>query len=204
MIPVCLALAWLGSMHWAGRVSGNLSFVPHLDVYVYFGICFALGWLMQQRMDDLVILGDRWTRYIAIASGLFLVALFSLLLKGAPEEPGYLPLHAVLSLATGFSVGYYMLAFVGLFSRHCSAYNPWVRYFSDSAYWIFIFHSIPLVLLALALYPLAIAAEWKFLIVTTGTLTICLVSYQLFVRNGWIGEVLNGRRYETVPWIRRT
>ena len=82
----------------------------------------------------------------------------------------------------------------GLFSRHFQAYNPWIRYFSDSAYWIFVFHSVPLVILAVPLYGWDAPAEIKFLVVCLGTFSICLVTYQLFVGNGRIGEVLNGRR----------
>jgi len=54
--------------------------------------------------------------------------------------------------------------------------------------------------IAIALYRWHMPAEIKFLVVCTGTLVICMVSYQLFVRNSRIGEILNGRRYETVPW----
>jgi len=97
-------------------------------------------------------------------------------------------------------MGFYMLAFVGLFSRHFQGYNAWIRYVSDSAYWVFIFHSVPLVLLALPLHDWQVPAELKFLVVCSGTFAICLISYQLFVRNGRIGEILNGRRYDSVPW----
>ncbi|WP_306252963.1 hypothetical protein [Parvularcula sp. IMCC14364] len=135
-----------------------------------------------------------------LATVFFVTALIFFLIKGEPGGAAYAILHGLLSLATGFSIGLYMLAFVGLFSRHFQTYSPWVRYFSDSAYWIFIFHSIPTVVIALLLHDWAVAAEIKFLLVCSGTLFICLVTYQLFVRNGRIGEILNGRRYACAPW----
>ena len=199
-LPLCVCLAVLGSSSWAGRISANLSFIPALDVYLYFGLCFAMGWLLYLRLSDLAVLGERWKKNMAVATVMFIVALVTILLKGDPGTLKYSVLHAVLSLSTGISMGYYMLAFVGLFSRHCQGYSPWVRYFSDGAYWIFIFHSIPLVITALALRSWVVPAEAKFTVVCSVTLVVCLLTYQWFVRNGRIGELLNGRRYESVPW----
>ncbi len=199
-LPLCLLLSGIGSAEGAGRISARLSFVPSLSVYFYFGLCFVTGWLLYQRLPDLKVLANRWARYMLIATALFAVALVTVLTQGEPGNPRYLPLHALLSLSTGFSIGYYMLAFVGLFSRHCSQHNAWIRYFSDSAYWIFILHSVPLVIIALLLHGWSVPAEVKFLVVCTGTLAVCLVSYQLWVRNGLIGQVLNGRRHTSVPW----
>ncbi len=199
-VPFCLALAALGALNWSGRISGKLSFVPSPSVYVYFGLCFLMGWLLYWRKGDLTTLGQRWKRYMGIATVLFVASLGTILSKGTPGTGVYAVLHTLLSLLTGFSIGYFMLAFVGLFSRHCQAFNPWIRYFSDSAYWIFIFHSVPMLLLALPLHAWAVPAEIKFLVVCSGTLLACLITYQGFVRNGRIGEILNGRRYSNVPW----
>ncbi|WP_205743161.1 acyltransferase family protein [Halioglobus maricola] len=200
MVPLCLTLALLGSLNWPGRARAELNFIPALDVYLVYGICFGFGWLLYRRIDDLDTLAEKWKPYMIFASVMCAVALVTLLAKGTPDDARYLPMHALLSLVTGFSVGYYMLAFVGLFSRHCASYNPWTRYLSDSAYWIFIFHSIPMVMLAIPLHGWEVAAEWKFLVICTATSAICLASYQLFVRNSWIGQVLNGQRSTTVPW----
>ncbi len=199
-VPFCLSLAALGAVNWSGRISGKLTFVPSLSVYLYFGLCFLLGWLLYLRRDDLERLAARWRRYMILATVLFVASLGTILSKGMPGDEAYLTLHTLLCLLTGFCIGLYVLAFVGLFSRYGQAYNPWARYFSDSAYWIFIFHSIPMIMIALPLHGWAVPAEVKFLVVCTGTVVACLLTYQLFVRNGRIGEILNGRRYTMAPW----
>lgn len=199
-LPLCLLLAALGSVEWSGRISAKLSFVPSLSVYLYFGICFLAGWLLYQRLPDLDALGRCWARNMLLATVLFAVALVTVLTQGEPGTLHYSVLHPLLSLVTGFSIGYYVLAFVGLFSRHCRQHNAWIRYFSDSAYWIFILHSVPLVIIAMLLHSWSVPAELKFLVVSTATLGICLLSYQLWVRNGRIGQILNGRRYSSAPW----
>ncbi len=199
-VPFCLCLAVLGALNWSGRISGKLTFVPSASVYCYFGLCFLLGWLLYLRRDDLERLAARWRRYMILATVLFVASLGTILSKGMPGDEAYLLLHTLLCLLTGFCIGLYMLGFVGLFSRYGQAYNPWTRYFSDSAYWIFIFHSIPMIMIALPLHGWSVPAEIKFLVVCSGTVVACLLTYQLFVRNGRIGEILNGRRYETAPW----
>ena len=46
----------------------------------------------------------------------------------------------------------FVLGLPGLFSRYYHNQSPWIRYFSDSAYWVFILHSIPLVVIALLMH----------------------------------------------------
>jgi fucose 4-O-acetylase-like acetyltransferase len=199
LVPLCLAWALLGGQAPIGRVSADLSFVPSPLVFVNFGLCFAAGYLLFFRLSDLDTLARRWSGYMVIAGVLFVVSLAVLLAKEGTDGAAQYGLHVVLSLATGFSIGCFMLAFVGLFSRYGSGFNPWVRYFSDSAYWIYIFHSIPLVTLALALHGWQVPAEIKFLVVCTATILACLVTYQLWVRGGIVGQLLNGRRYFEFP-----
>jgi hypothetical protein len=199
-IIVCLGLAAIGSLNSAGRISAGLSFIPDIKVFSYFGLCFGLGWVLYLRLDDFGALAVRWKKHMVAANVLFLVALVLFAIKGEVENTWYVYKHGLLSLATGFSVGYYMLAFVGLFSQYFQTNNPWIRYFSDSAYWTFVFHSIPLVTIGLLIHSWPLPAEIKFLIVCVGTFISCLLSYQVFVRNGPIGAVLSGRRYDSVPW----
>ncbi|MEM9495514.1 MAG: acyltransferase family protein [Pseudomonadota bacterium] len=199
-LMVCFGLAGLGATQSIGRVSANLSFALDVKVYLYFGLCFFLGWALHQRMQDLATLARRWRRDMAVATGLLLAALIIFSMQGGVESEGPDLARLALSVASGFSVGFYMLAFVGLFSKHFQSPNRWVRYFSDSSYWIYVFHSIPVVAVALLLHDWAVPAEVKFLVVCAGATLACLVTYQLFVRNGPIGELLNGRRYDAVPW----
>lgn len=197
---ICLGLAAIGSLSSVGRISAKLSFIPDIKVFSYFGLCFLLGWVLYLRLDDLGELARRWRKYMLVATILLVVALVLFAVKDEFESASHGLRHGLLSLATGFSVGYYMLAFVGLFSQYFQAHNPWIRYFSDSAYWVFVFHSIPLVAIGLLIHDWSLPAEIKFLIVCVGTFLFCLWSYQIFVRNGAMGAVLNGRRYDSVPW----
>jgi fucose 4-O-acetylase-like acetyltransferase len=198
-VPACVAWALLGSQTSIGRVTADLSFVPSMAVFLNFGLCFALGYGLYFRLPDLDVLARRWAAYMILGGVLFSVSLVALLALDGLEGASRSAMHLVLSLATGFSIGGFMLGFVGLFSRYGRGFNPRVRYFSDSAYWIYIFHSIPLVTVALLLHGWQVPAEIKFLVVCAATSILCLATYQLWVRNGPVGELLNGRRYPSIP-----
>lgn len=47
------------------------------------------------------------------------------------------------------------------------------------------------------------APEVKFAVVLSTVLTICLVTYELFVRSTYVGTILNGRRYPSLVWTGR-
>jgi glucan biosynthesis protein C len=83
---------------------------------------------------------------------------------------------------------------MGLFA-HCFRHLGYrARWFSDSAYWIYLAH-LPLVLaLQIAVLPLVWPASLKFLLVFTTATTLLLVSYRWMVRYTWIGTLLNGPR----------
>ena len=83
---------------------------------------------------------------------------------------------------------------MGLFRRVLRREHAWVRYVSDSSYWLYVMH-VPLVIAAQAIvasWPLPSFVKFVFL---SGVVTaILLLSYQLFVRYTWIGLILNGPR----------
>ena len=200
IVVAALLLAAVGSTSITGRISASLSFAPELVVYLNFGVCFILGWILYQKVEDLELLAKRCWMLLGFALLSLMVGLAGFALQGEPESSNHTVFHWLLSVGTGFSIVFFMLGFVGVFHRYFSHYNKWIRYFSDSAYWVFLVHSIPLVIFAMPLYHLEIVAELKFLIVLTATIIASLVSYQLWVRNTVVGELLNGQRYNEVPW----
>ncbi|WP_179957542.1 acyltransferase family protein [Exilibacterium tricleocarpae] len=199
IFTVSLSLAAIGSFSEAGRITGKLSFMPSISVYLYFGICFLTGWVLFQRREDITVLARRGWGYMTAACFFLVVALVCFELQGKSDAAGYQLFHTLLSVSTGLSVCFFMLAFVGLFCRYFHRHQPWIRYFSDSAYWVFISHSVPMILLALPMHSWEVVAEIKFLLVCSGTMLVCMLTYHRWVRNTRIGEILNGRRYGTLP-----
>ncbi|MEO0630154.1 MAG: acyltransferase, partial [Planctomycetota bacterium] len=87
-----------------------------------------------------------------------------------------------------------LFGLIGLARRVLSRPRPWVRYASDSAYWLYIAH-LPLVIggqFAFAYVPSHPILE--FMLLTAATTLVLLASYQLCIRHTWLGLLLNGTR----------
>ncbi len=86
------------------------------------------------------------------------------------------------------------LGLLGLFETLLAKDRPWVRYVSDSSYWLYLVH-LPLIIVGQALLlrtnlpPLV-----EFAILTIITTAALLVSYHVAVRYTPIGALLNGKR----------
>jgi peptidoglycan/LPS O-acetylase OafA/YrhL len=88
---------------------------------------------------------------------------------------------------------------IGLFQRHFQAHSPWLRYLSDSAYWLYLSH-IPLIIYVQYLVrDLPLLSGIKVIIIFVATTSMLLISYHFLVRNTWLGVLLNGRRHSPPP-----
>jgi hypothetical protein len=69
-----------------------------------------------------------------------------------------------------------------------------IRYLSDSSYWLYLAH-LPLCIAGQAVIAGWPGPVWIKLPLFSGVLTVfLLLTYQLMVRNTWIGRMLNGPR----------
>jgi peptidoglycan/LPS O-acetylase OafA/YrhL len=87
------------------------------------------------------------------------------------------------------------LALHGAAARFLSAERPIVRYLSDSSYWIYLAHLPLVVALQVAVSPWSLPWQVKYPLIVVVALATLLPSYQLMVRNTFLGAWLNGRRY---------
>ena len=83
---------------------------------------------------------------------------------------------------------------MGLFRAVLSTEHYWVRYLSDSAYWMYLTHLTLVIALQLWVSTWEIAPLLKFALIVATTCAILLILYQLFVRYTPIGTMLNGKR----------
>jgi len=71
--------------------------------------------------------------------------------------------------------------------------SPRVRQLAQASFWIYLLHH-PLVAIGhIALRPTAWSALTQTILVTAGTLVVSLFSYEMFVRESWLGAFLGGR-----------
>lgn len=184
LVPLTMVPQWF--MGVAGPFFGpdtSIGLLPMPHLLLYYGIFFGFGALYYDANDDEGKLGRRWWALLPLA---FFLAL----------PMGMIPLLPRPVAALGQVLYAWMMSFgmMGLFRRVLKRERPWIRYMSDSAYWLYLAH-VPLVIAAQAIVaPWPVASFVKFTLVCVVVTAILLLSYQLFVRYTWIGLVLNGRR----------
>ena len=178
--------------------SSSLLPMPH--ILLYYGIFFAFGALNYQDSSDKLVRGC-WKACLPTA--LFLMFPLGIILGFKNVKRG-LESEFIACLGPLISTSYtWLMIFgcIGLFKKLLDRPIPWVRYLSDSSYWLYLSH-LPLVMcmqFIIADWPVSPFLKFGLIcIVSTGFL---LLSYEHLVRYRWLGKFLNGSRKKRVPFL---
>lgn len=190
-LPVTLCL-WFMS-RW-GVDTPDKSLLPHWPVLALYTGFFGLGWMLNQTKQALGAFTQfRWrTLFIAIITS-------ALCLSLAPfEAQPFHPQYRWLKLAYCFSYALMMWSLViltmGICQRLFATPNRVMSYLAESAYWVYLIHLPIVVYLQVAFAELPLYWLLKLTTISVLTLLLSLLLYHAFVRNSFIGAVLNGRR----------
>ncbi len=196
VLPTAAAL-W-GMRYW-GMDTPDQSLRPHLPVLAVYGGFFALGWMFGRQPPETIAVFGRITatRVLLLAAGL----IGTLKLSAIKADPGHPHFTAA---RVGFTLGYAMLMWtlvaltLGVFRRFCSQPQPVVRYIADSSYWMYLVHLPVVVWLQVAVAEVPLHWSLKLAFVSGASIAFALLTYDLFVRSTWLGQILNGRRRDRV------
>lgn len=178
---------------WIADAPGE-SFVPQLDLALYYGLFFTTGWALfaVRGLRDRIESQPR--RYALFAAISLPPALVLFLLQDVPAIGGSRGFHLLALLLLSVTTWALVFALLG-FSRHFLREPvPRLRYWADASYWIYLSHFPVMAAFALVLFELAMPNALRLAILVIATLAVIYPAYGLLVRHGTIGRVLHGPR----------
>ncbi len=167
----------------------SFGLLPLPAVFAYYAIFFGYGAVYFGASDAKVAVGRGFGGKLAIA--ILILFPVGLGLQG-PDSVGGRILFAVMQTSYAWVMSF---GVIGLFHRFCQAPRFWVRYLSDSSYWLYLVHIPLLMVFQFLVRDWPVPSFVKFSLVCTATTALLLLSYQFGVRDTWVGLLLNGRRY---------
>lgn len=191
---LAIPLALVGSGYRAGVLTPSGSFIPNFNELVHNGLFFVFGWAVYRQRDELLAHFAKHCWKLLAAGLVFYIAsggIFHVFIK----DPTAIPRIELLSAYVYNCVSWlWSMALIGLFVRYLPTQNRALRYMSDSSYWVFMVHMLCTIGFGIVLYNTPFGALGKMAINIVATTATCLLTYHLFVRNTWIGVLLNGKR----------
>ena len=198
--------AGLWFMRFWGMDTPDKSLLPQVPTLAIYGGFFVLGWMLS-RQRELISEFARLTpqRWILAVFG---IAAFLLLgeIERDPGHPHYVAAHIAYAVSYALTMWSLVFLTIGVFKKLCPRPNAFVRYVADSSYWMYLIHLPIVVWLQVAVAELPLHWSLKLAFISTVTIALSLLTYDLFVRSTFIGWVLNGRRRDRVmaSWVLRS
>ena len=205
LMPVVLAAPLCALLYsspdwplWFGIPTPDHGLQPQLPALLGYGAAFGFGWLLHRRREWLDVLRRQWAINLLLASALSTLCI--VLIGPTPAADPFAiagPASNRLLYAAAYtlSIGYWAFGLIGGALRFFDSESPARRYMADGAYWFYLAH-LPIVF-GLQVWMMRWPLHWslKFPLIIAITLGLLFASYHWIVRPGFIGEVLNGRRY---------
>ena len=186
LVPLSLAPQMLMQEQIVGPDTSD-GLIPHPLVLSYYVCFFFFGAFFYRRRFVMRC----WWAFLLLPGLLLAFPIAFMLLLASEEAAWALPVSEVLQVVYAWLMCF---GLIGLFRVIASRERPWVRYVSDSSYWLYLWH-LPLIVFAqrqVLTWP--INAHLKFLLICAAVTAILLATYQLGVRYTPVGTMLNGRR----------
>jgi len=186
---------------WAfpgAQVLGHFLFIKPLpEALAYYGFFFVVGYLFHGQRGFVQGLSRHVAASAIAAAILFPASLYASHLEytqGSGFHALAVPLHAACTWALIYLA-------IGAALRYLDRPDPWIVYTSNASYWVFLLHLPVVCIVAFALVPCDLPAEFKFLVVGGVTTVACFVTYHYWVQGTWVSAFLNGKRFnQDWPW----
>ena len=161
----------------------STQWVPKWSPLLYNAIFYWYGWNLFIKKETINNYSKHWIIFSIIGLIFQIIKLIYL------SESSYEFMQVVSSIATCFLC----MGIFGFFFQYGNFTNRTIQYGVSSAYWVYLMHFIPTVVIPIWLKDLTISVHIKFLITVSSTLFFCLATFEIFVRKTFIGSFLSGR-----------
>lgn len=195
-IPVAFALylhpKW---MHWFGIPTPDKTLYGNFASWIAYGSAFAIGCAIERHREALQAIRNNTWILLAIGAAVVFASVSNAEIAAAVGMTNPDSRKALSAFLYAFAAWTLCFAFLSLAIRFLDRASPRIRYLSAASYWTYIVH-LPIVMflqVAGSQWSGGWAIEWP--LVVAATLALSLGSYHLFVRNTWVGIMLNGRRW---------
>jgi hypothetical protein len=163
----------------------RITLLPNPLIILYYSSFYAVGWILFRSKKLLDSFKSFDWIYFLSGTLLFTFLFFNTFILN------YFQMVILKSVITWLLI----FGITGIFIRYFSNFSSRAKYISDSSYWIYLTHIEFCYLIPCFIVTWNIPSTFKFLIVTIITTIICFTTYHYFVRNTFIGNFLNGRKY---------
>ena len=191
LVALALVPQFLMQERLAFGADYSVELLPVPRVFVYYAIFFLFGVFFYQNSIEIK---RRWALALPPAVLAALPAGMMLMHDQRFQQSDATWVWAAASALQITYVWLMIFGLIALFRWFAAQERFWVRYLSDSSYWLYLAH-VPLVIGAqIAVAPWQISVHLKVFAVLVAVTSCLLVTYQFAVRYTVIGTVLNGPR----------
>ena len=193
---LALPLGLIGAQYSMGILVVNGSFAPPLFEWLHHGLFYTFGYFLHIHRESLLAhYTTHAPRYGWAGALLCFVSLG--MLKEVQLHPDTTGVVFRLLAAWSYNAATWLWSFalIGLALRHLNRQSAALQYMAESSYWVYLVHMLGTIGFGALLYGAPLPAELKMLINIAATTVMALATYQLFVRNTAVGQLLNGKRF---------
>jgi len=192
-VPAFLLL--LTSRQW-GEIEPmpGVSLLPSPRALVYYGMFFGFGWFLHRHVELLDAIKRQAWICAVLAIPFWLMHAGALVAQGTAPKLLHPALKAQACLGSALYAWLATFGVMGLFLRFADVSRPWIRYLSDSAYWVYLAHLPVVVMLQVLVSKWQMNVFAKFALLMTIALAVLYGSYHWCVRYTVVGTLLNGPR----------
>jgi hypothetical protein len=169
--------------------------LPPLTQWLHYGLYFFWGMALYVHREKAFALFVQRRHSTGCLALLFFITYLGLAHthNQYPEAIAYAPVW--LALFYSLSSWYMCWAWLGWLTYLFDREIPFLRYLSQSSYWVYLVHFPITLLVGAVLYHWDAAPVLKILVNVVFTTLVCVASYQAFVRKTFVSVFLNGKKY---------